>query len=385
MVGIAAWSCAMPQRHGFPLWVLGAVVAALVAVSAPARVAAQPVAAVPVVAAAPSAARELVVGTKEAPPFAMKMPDGSWTGAGIELWRRVAQKLDLRYRFQEADLQRLVDGAADGTFDASVAAITVTAAREQVVDFSQPFYATGLGIAVPMRDEIAWLPVLRSLLTVGFAEALLALVGVSLGVALIIWLAEQRHNEHFARSRSGLGSSVMWAAATMAQASAGGREPTTLIGRCVAVLWLLASVVVIASFTAGITSQMTARQLEGLVHGEDDLRLVRVGAVAGTETVETLNHDHVKPLTYQTVVEGLQALKSGEIDAFVYDRPLLAWVVKEKFHGSLKVLDAVFDPHAAAGALPRGSAIRLPIDVALLQEVRGDWWKDTLDRYMGKE
>ena len=314
----------------------------------------------------------------------MKQPNGSWTGAGIELWRRVAQKLDLHYQLQEADLQQLVDGAADGTFDASVAAITVTAAREQLVDFSQPFYATGLGIAVLRRDEIAWLPVLRSLLTAGFAEAVLALVGVSLGVALIVWLAEQRHNEIFGRSRSGLGSSIMWAAATMAQASAGTREPTTLIGRCVAVLWLLASVVVIASFTAGITSQMTARQLEGLVHGEDDLRLVRVGAVAGTETVEILDHDHAKPQTYQTVVEGLQALKSGELDAFVYDRPLLAWVVKEKFYGSLKVLDTIFDPQVYAIALPRGSQIRIPLNVALLEEVRGDWWKETLNRYIGK-
>ena len=32
--------------------------------------------------------RELVVGTKEAPPFAMKAPDGSWTGLSIDLWRQ---------------------------------------------------------------------------------------------------------------------------------------------------------------------------------------------------------------------------------------------------------------------------------------------------------
>ena len=372
------------RKHGTLFWLLSIAVAALVAGSALSQAVAQPAATAASVAATSGTAKLLVVGTKEAPPFAMKQPDGSWTGAGIELWRRVAQKLDLHYQLQEADLQHLITGAADGTFDVSVAAITVTAAREQLVDFTQPFYATGLGIAVLKRDEIAWLPILRSLLTVGFAEAVLALVGVSLSVALIVWLAEQRHNEHFARSRSGLGSSIMWAAATMAQSSAGGREPMTLIGRCVAVLWLLASVVVIASFTAGITSQMTARQLEGLVHGEDDLRLVRVGAVAGTETVEILDHDHAKPQTYRTVMEGLQALKSGELDAFVYDRPLLAWVVKEKFYGSLKVLDTIFDPQVYAIALPHGSQIRVPLNVALLEEVRGDWWRETLNRYIGK-
>ena len=38
--------------------------------------------------------KELVIGTKEAPPFAMKQPDGSWRGISIDLWRRVAERSD---------------------------------------------------------------------------------------------------------------------------------------------------------------------------------------------------------------------------------------------------------------------------------------------------
>jgi polar amino acid transport system substrate-binding protein len=47
--------------------------------------------------------KELVIGTKEAPPFAMKQPDGSWRGISIDLWRRVAERSHLRYRFAEAE------------------------------------------------------------------------------------------------------------------------------------------------------------------------------------------------------------------------------------------------------------------------------------------
>jgi hypothetical protein len=46
--------------------------------------------------------RELIIGTKDAPPFAMQSPDGKWRGVGIELWRHVAKKLHLSYRFEEA-------------------------------------------------------------------------------------------------------------------------------------------------------------------------------------------------------------------------------------------------------------------------------------------
>src|SRR4029079_12035259 len=35
--------------------------------------------------------RELIIGTKEAPPFALKHADGTWTGISIELWRDIAQ------------------------------------------------------------------------------------------------------------------------------------------------------------------------------------------------------------------------------------------------------------------------------------------------------
>ena len=51
-----------------------------------------------------SGARELVVGTKVAAPFAMKEEDSTWRGISIELWRRIANQMHLRYRFEETSL-----------------------------------------------------------------------------------------------------------------------------------------------------------------------------------------------------------------------------------------------------------------------------------------
>jgi ABC-type amino acid transport substrate-binding protein len=91
-------------------------------------------------------ARELVVGTKVTPPFAMKAEDGTWHGISIDLWRRIADQLHLRYRFQETTLSGLTEGVADGALDVSVAALTVTEPRHRLVDFTQPFYSTGLAL-----------------------------------------------------------------------------------------------------------------------------------------------------------------------------------------------------------------------------------------------
>ncbi len=81
--------------------------------------------------------RELIVGVKSTPPFAMRAEDGSWRGISVDLWRRAADQLHLHYRFDEQPtLQDLFAGAADGKFDVSVGALTITAARSRLLDFT---------------------------------------------------------------------------------------------------------------------------------------------------------------------------------------------------------------------------------------------------------
>ena len=208
-------------------------------------------------------ARVLVIGTKDAPPFAMKDDRGEWTGLSIELWKYIAEQLHIRYRFKEATLQGLIDETAAGKLDAAISAITVTAKREEVVDFTQPYYATGLGIAVAKHSIFDWWRLLRSLISPGFWVALLGLLGITVMVGVIVWLLERRANEVFgSHPKAGIALGVWWSASTMAQASTE-HEPATVGGQIVVLPWMGASVFTIAVFTAGLTSQRTTKQLQG--------------------------------------------------------------------------------------------------------------------------
>ena len=60
------------------------------------------------------------------------------------------------------------------------------------------------------------------------------------------------------------------------------KAPATLAGRALATLWMVISVIVIAAFTAGITAQLTAKNLTGRVQSEFDLAQVRTGTVDKT-------------------------------------------------------------------------------------------------------
>jgi polar amino acid transport system substrate-binding protein len=329
--------------------------------------------------------RELIIGTKVAAPFAMKEADGAWRGLSIELWRHIANQMHLRYRFEETSLNGLTNGVAEGSLDAAVAALTVTGPRHRLVDFTQPFYSTGLGIAVTRDTSVTWWPIISNVFSLRFLLAVAALFAISVMVGLVLWVIERHHNEHFGAHRQGLGSSVWWSAVAMTQSgsAAGEKVPVTLLGRLIAIVWIVASVIVIASFTAALTSQLTLKQLHGAVHGEADLRYVRVGAIAGTETTEYLSHQHVAYQAFADAETGLLAVKGGRIDALVYDRPLLLWLVRERYSESLQVLDATFDPQDYAIALPQGSKLRLPIDLALLDAVQSEWWRETVFSYLG--
>jgi ABC-type amino acid transport substrate-binding protein len=317
----------------------------------------------------------------------MKAADGSWQGISIDLWRRVAEGMGLRYRVVEhATVQDLLDATAAGKVDVAVAALTVTAARERVVDFSHSFYDTGLGVAVPMTGAASWTPVLRSMTSFNFINAVLALIGIALAVGVLIWVFERRHNEDFGGGVArGLGSSVWWSAVAMTQASTGDIGPTTFPGRVLAIIWMVASVIAIAVFTAGITSALTTRQLVGLVQNVGDLSSVRVGTVTGTAAVDGLTQLRIGHRGFPTPHDGLKALQGRTIDAFVYDKPLLAWIVLQEFSASIQILDLTFDPQRYGFALPDGSRLREPLNLALLDAIQSDWWKQTLFRYLGQK
>ncbi len=333
-----------------------------------------------------SPTRELVVGTKEAPPFAMKDEHGNWRGISIDLWRRVADGIGLHYRFTEVDtVNALLDDLRAGNIDVAVAAISVTPAREQQVDFTTPYFHTGTGVAVQADRISNWLPVIRSMASYSFLQAALALLGLTFLVGLLIWFFERRSNDAFSGGvAQGLSSGVWWSTNAMTQrALEGGVVPMTLPGRIIAVIWMVVSVIAIALFTAGITSALTTKRLHGAVNSLADLSSVRVGAVQGTETEDALSRMRIKYRTVPSPLDGFDALKNGTIDALTYDRPILAWLIRQRGL-SAELTDVTFEPQDYAIGLREDSALRKQINVALLEAEESDWWKDVLFRYLGQ-
>jgi ABC-type amino acid transport substrate-binding protein len=332
-----------------------------------------------------AASRHLVVGTKEAPPFAIKAADGSWSGLSIELWRELAAELNYTFDLRETDLPGLVSGVAAGDLDIGVAALTITPEREAALDFTHPFHVSGLGIAVHARQSSRILPVLAQFLSLRFLRVVLGLSFLLFVVAILVWLFERRRNpEQFGGSSwHGIGAGFWWSAVTMTTVGYGDKSPQTLGGRLVALVWMFTGLIVISSFTAAITAALTVGSLTGAVRGPDDLPSVRIGSVPGSTSASYLDWRQLPVSTFDTSDAALAALARDEVDAVVYDAPILRFEVRRQFNDHLTVLPSTFERQYYGLAVPAGSPLREELNRAILERISTPAWQARLQRYLG--
>jgi ABC-type amino acid transport substrate-binding protein len=197
------------------------------------------------------------------------------------------------------------------------------------------------------------------------------------------WFLEHRHTAHFSRDAKGLGTGLWWSASAMTPAAPADKAPGTLWGRLLGMLWMITSIIIIASFTAGITSQLAAQRLAAAVRTSADLSAVRTGSVGSTSAFDYLGNEHIDVRAYPSVTAGLEALKAGKLDAFVYDRPILEYNVRKRFQDDIQVQPKLFARENYAIAVPEDSPPRAKIDVAMIDDLRGPWWRDVIQRYLG--
>ena len=326
----------------------------------------------------------IIIATHEAPPFAIHQPDGEWKGLAIDLWAGIAKDMGIPYRIIDTDVRDMVGGVADGHYDASVGALTVTPEREARIDFSHPFFSTGFGI-VTAQAPPEWLILFRNFFTWGFLQAVLALGAVLMFVGLLFWAVERRANEDFGGKAShGIGSGFWFSAVTMTTVGYGDKAPRTLAGKIIAIIWMFAAILIISTFTGLIASALTEGKLNGSIRTADDLSSASVGTISGTAADDWLAGRRIGFTGYPSVKTGIDAVESGDIDAFVYDRPLLAYRLKERNAQRLRLLPATFGRQDYAFALPQGDPRREEINRRLLERIDSEQWSDLIRQTIGE-
>ena len=336
----------------------------------------------------------LVVGLTQSPPFSMRAEDGSWTGISVELWEWIAADLGVDTEFRETTVTGLFDDLAPGRpLDVSIGALTITAEREDRMDFSQPFFLSGLCVAVktapgPGRLR-SWL---ERVLVWDFWRVVAALFASLVLVAILIWVLEHKSNpKEFGgegKAHRGIGSALWWSAVTMTTVGYGDLAPRSPAGRLVAIGWMFISLFLVSWFTASMASVLTAERLDAglggfIVRGADDLRRLHVAVIGGTSSEDYLRRRQIDYIRVP-LKDLLEVLLTGRAQAVLSDAPALRYIARsERYAGKITVLPQNFQTEPYGIALRDGSPWRKPVDRALLHRLADPAWRELIYRYLG--
>jgi polar amino acid transport system substrate-binding protein len=336
--------------------------------------------------------KRLLIATREVPPFSMKSKNGQWIGISIELLREIKADLEsgteyeTELEFREMGLEKMLNAVEQGEVDLAAAAITVNYNREKRIDFTHPFHSTGLGIAVSGTQVRGWDRVMSAIFSLTFLKVLAGLFAVLLAGGIAVYFFERKQNPTFGGGIiKGIASGIWWAAVTMTTVGYGDKVPKTAGGRIIACFWMFSGLFIIASFTAAVTSALTVTQLKSRIAGPADLSRVRVATMAGSTSEQYLRSRHIISKKHPDVRSALFALQAGQIDAVVYDSPILRYEAHQYFSGVVQVLPVTFERQDYAFALPTGSPLRERINLVLLRKIGSPEWKNVLADYLGEQ
>jgi ABC-type amino acid transport substrate-binding protein len=328
---------------------------------------------------------EVRVAVKPVAPFVMQDGD-NWVGFSIDLWREIAQRRGWRYAFVGVDtVDQQLDAVRTGAADASLAAISVTSDREQTVDFSYPYFTSGLQVMVGM-EQTSLFSGLINFVTLD----LLKLVGVVVLILIIVahgvWLFERHMDADFPkRYLPGVGEALWWAGVTLTTVGYGDRTPRGRLGRALALIWMFAGIFLLANVTAAITARATVQQLQHSISGVNDLPGKEVATVAGSTADLFLRSRGLAHVTVVRIEDAYPMLEQGRVQAILYDAPVLEHYASTDGAGHVQVVGKPVQPEQYAIALPPGSPYRRAIDQTILQLIADGSYDSLYQRWFGDQ
>lgn len=85
-------------------------------------------------------------------PFAFE-EDGEYVGFDMDMINEIADRVGFEVELETTNFDGIIPGLQTGSFDIAIAGIGITEERAEVIDYTSPYYMSGLRIAVSVDEE----------------------------------------------------------------------------------------------------------------------------------------------------------------------------------------------------------------------------------------
>ena len=143
-----------------------------------------------------------------------------------------------------------------------------------------------------------------------------------------MWRFERDEQEYFDKpARQAVSPAFWWALNLVVNGGFEERAPRSTMGRFFGVILVVTSLFGVSIFVAQITAAMTVSAIESSVSSVNDLYGKRVGTIEGSTAAAFLQNRELNGHGYNDLDTMLKAFENGDLDAVVFDSPILAYYV----------------------------------------------------------
>jgi polar amino acid transport system substrate-binding protein len=341
--------------------------------------------------------KTLTVGVELFEPLVIKGEVGGYTGFDIDLFNAIAEKLGVKAKYEEVSFGDIFDLLEKGKVDVCLSGITINEDRESRIDFTHPYFNSGLGIMVRAGSakngnasfihEMLQFRALRafgkSIASPKFFEFLICLGVILVFLAHLIWIADQGSDKINDKYIPGIFESIYFCVVTASTVGYGDITVVKWTSRFFVIVLIITGVSFFCNLTALLSANYTVDKLQYEINGPGDL----IGKAVATEP-NTTSADYLSRLGAKIKFMSLEAaykkLVGGEIDAVVFDIPALKFYMNGEGNGKVVLVGGLIEPQEYGFALPSGSKLREEINCALLHLKENGRYKEIYEKWFGK-
>ncbi|KAG9343723.1 hypothetical protein JZ751_013101 [Albula glossodonta] len=242
--------------------------------------------------------------------------------------------------------------------DMAIGSLTINEERSEIIDFSVPFVETGISVMVARSNGT----VSPSAFLEPYSPAVWVMMFVMCltVVAITVFVFEYFSPVGYNRSLTSAKVWLLWG--IVFNNSVPIENPKGTTSKIMVLVWAFFAVIFLASYTANLAAFMIQEQYIDTVSGlSDKKRNIRSNYPE--------MHAHMVKYNQKGVEDALNSLKTGKLDAFIYDAAVLNYMAGKDEGCKLVTIGSgkVFATTGYGIALQKDSPWKRPIDLALLQ------------------
>ena len=317
-----------------------------------------------------AAQQSLRVGVAGQPQFINA--ESTPTGAAVDIWEKIAAENGWGFGYTRFNsIENGLQAITDGSIDILVGNAPINKDNLARVEFSQPFFHSGLQILTTDNQKTLQSRLIGDIKDLMKLEIFWIIMGGILMLTTAVFFFERKHNPDFPKGhKEGVAEAFYYVMTLALTGKSVYKGFPGVLGRMVLLLWVLLGIISVAYVTSSITSAMTVEKLSNTIENPRDLQRKTVAVIADSPAEVFVKNAGIDEIPVNDIQDAVKELLAKRADAVVADAAVLQSFDFNNPRLPLRVVGRVFQVENYGYAMPIGSPLRMPLnrELAKMQE-----------------